>query len=74
MRVISILQNTAFYAGGMAETTRGRQNNWTNWEKYVTPLGINPYLQDMLFPWRVRALTGFDIRVCRGAFAKGHHI
>ncbi len=65
------LADAAFYAGRVVVTTKNRQSNWTDWERYVTPLGLDPYLQDMPFPWRVRALTGFAARACKGAFGKG---
>ncbi len=65
------LADAAFYAGRVAGTTKNRHNNWTDWERYFTPLGLDPYLQDMPFPLRVRALTGFTARACKGAFGKG---
>ena len=55
----------------MAANTKNWQSNWTDWERYVAPLGIDPYIQDMPFLLRVRALTGFAARSCKGAFGKG---
>jgi hypothetical protein len=55
----------------MRATNKNRQSNWTDWERYVAPLGLDPYLQDTPFPWRVKALTGFSARASKGAFAKG---
>ncbi len=52
-------------------TTKNRHSNWNDWERYVAPLGLDPYLQDTRFPWRVRALTRFAARARKGAFGKG---
>ncbi len=65
------LADAAFYAKPLAVTTKNRQRTWTDWERYVAPLGLDPYLQDMPFPWRVRALTEFTARACKGTFGKG---
>ncbi len=52
-------------------TTKNRINNWADWTQYVTPLGLDPYLQDTPFARRVRALTGYAARAQQGAYGKG---
>jgi hypothetical protein len=37
-------------------------------------MGLDPYLQDTAFAWRVRALTGFAARARQGAFGAGRTI
>ncbi len=68
------LADAAFYAGHVVATTKNRHSNWTDWERYVAPLGLDPYLQDTPFPWRVRALTRFAVRAWKGAFGKGRQV
>jgi hypothetical protein len=68
------LADAAFYAGRMAANTKNWQSNWTDWERYVAPLGLDPYIQDMPFLLRVRALTGFAARSCKEAFGKGRQV
>jgi hypothetical protein len=58
----------------VAATTKNRINNWANWTQYVAPLGLDPYLQDTPFAWKVRALTGFATRAQQGAYGKGHKV
>ncbi len=55
-------------------TTKNRINNWANWTQYVAPLGLDPYLQDTSFAWKVRALTGFAARARQGAYGKGRKV
>ncbi len=52
-------------------TTKNWVTNWNYWTQYVTPLGLDPYLQDTPFTWRVRALTGFAAQAQQGAFSAG---
>ncbi len=58
----------------MAATTKNWVTNWNYWTQYVTPLGLDPYLQDTSFAWQVRALTGFAAQARQGAFGAGHKI
>ncbi|MBV5267617.1 MAG: hypothetical protein JZU67_03725, partial [Burkholderiaceae bacterium] len=58
----------------MAATTKNRITHWNHWTQYVTPMGLDPYLQDTPFAWRVRALTGFAARARQGAFGAGRTI
>ncbi len=55
----------------MAATTKNWVTNWTYWTQYVTPLGLDPYLQDTPFAWQVRTLTGFAAQAQQGAFGAG---
>ncbi len=66
--------DAAFYTGRVVATNKNWHSNWSNWERYVAPLGLDPYLQDTPFPWRVRALTGFTARARKGAFGKGRQV
>ncbi len=58
----------------MAATTKNWVTNWNSWTQCVTPLGLDPYLQDTPFTWQVRALTGFAARAQQGAFGAGRKI
>jgi hypothetical protein len=58
----------------VAVTTKNRINHWSNRTQYVTPLGLDPYLQDTPFAWRVRALTGFATGAQQGAYGKGRKV
>ncbi len=65
------IADKAFFAGRVAATTKNWVTNWNYWTQYVTPLGLDPYLQDTPFTRRVRALTGFAAQARQGAFGAG---
>jgi hypothetical protein len=41
--------DAAFHAGRLEATSRGREKYWTHWQKHVSPVGVDPYLQDTHF-------------------------
>jgi hypothetical protein len=55
----------------VAATTKNWTINWNYWTQYITPLELDPYLQDTPFAWQVRALTGFAAWARQGAFGAG---
>jgi hypothetical protein len=67
------IADKAFFAGRVVATTKNQVTNWKYWT-YVTPLGLDPYLQDTLFTWWVRALTVFAAQAGQEAFGAGHKI
>ena len=54
----------------MAETTKSREVYWRNWQRYVMPLGMDPYLQDTKYRRKIRALSGFAARVRSGYYGR----
>ena len=68
------LADRAFHSGRLEATTRGRKKYWERWEAYTKPLGVDPYLQDTSFTTRMRTLSGFMTRVCKGYFGKGKQV
>ena len=48
-----------FHTGQVAATTKGREICWSCWASYVAPMGVDPFLQDTLFPITVCLLAGF---------------
>ena len=45
-----------------------------HWSTYVSPLGLDPYLQKTVFTHKSRALSGFAARVRAGYYGRGHKI
>jgi hypothetical protein len=66
--------DAGFFSGRMAETTKNRQKYWDCWVAYVSPLGMDPYLQKTEYALAVRALTRFAARVRRGAYGRQRKI
>jgi hypothetical protein len=64
------LADDAFHSGQFEATSCGRQKYWDNWQSYVSPLGVDPYLQDTSFSTQIRLLSGFAARVCTGYMEK----
>ena len=54
----------------MVSTAKARATHWTRWQAFVTPLGIDPYLQNTIFVHKVRALTGFAQAIRERGFNK----
>jgi hypothetical protein len=63
--------DSAFHAGRLEATSRGREKYWTHWQKYVLPVGVDPYLQDTHFSQQIQLLSGFAARVRTGYFGNG---
>jgi hypothetical protein len=68
------LADDAFYSGRLEATSRGRQKYWTHWQKYVSPVGVDAYLQDTPFSKRIRLLSGFAARVRTGHYGNGRQV
>jgi hypothetical protein len=47
---------------------------WQNWCAYVKHLGVDPYLQQVSYPTRVRCLTGFATRTRTGFYGYGQQV
>ena len=58
----------------MEATTTTRKKYWTNWARYVAPLGKDPYLQDTRYDHKITALGGFTTRVRTGYYGYGSQI
>lgn len=52
----------------MEETTKNREKHWTRWVAYVTPMGVDPYLQETPHTYKSRLLSGFAARVRHGGY------
>ena len=63
-----------YYAGRVAATTQNRKTHWANWNKYVRPLGLDPYLQGVQYTTKVRVLTRFAARVQHGHYGRGKQV
>jgi len=48
--------------------------HWANWTKFLTPLGMDPYLQDVTYKHCVRLLTGYAATVRTGHYGRGHTV
>jgi hypothetical protein len=55
-------------------TTKGPETCWTHWSAYVTPVGVDPFLQDTPFTIRVCLFTGFAGRVRTVYYGQGKQI
>jgi len=58
----------------VAATTQNRKTHWTNWTRYVRPLGLDPFVQGIKYTTKVCALTGFAARVRQGLFGRGKRV
>jgi hypothetical protein len=58
----------------MEATTDNRKKYWGRWTAYVTPLGVDPYLQTTHYEHRARVLSGFAARVRTGHYGRGRQI
>ncbi len=43
------LADDAFYSGQLEAISCARQKYWKHWQKYVSSVGVDPYLQDTHF-------------------------
>jgi hypothetical protein len=68
------LADDAFHSGQLEATSRGRQKYWTHWKKYVSPVGVDAYLQDIPFSKCIRLLSGFAARVRTGHYGNGRQV
>jgi hypothetical protein len=68
------LADEAFRTGRLETTTKNRTDHWARWVRYVKPLGVDPYLQNTPFQWKLRAITGFAARARTGAFGAGRTV
>lgn len=66
--------DAGFHNGRLAATTSKRQLYWTYWTHYVTPLRLDPYLQNTPHTTQVRAITGFAGRVRTSYYGRGRTI
>ena len=64
----------AFYRGRMEETAQKRELQWKRWVAYVFPLGVDPYLHETPYIYRVRALSGFAARVRSGVYGRKRQV
>ncbi len=63
-----------YYAGQVAATTNNRKTHWTNWTRYVRPLGLDPHLQGAEYTTKERVLTGFAARTRQGYYGRGKRV
>ena len=68
------LADNAFYSGRLEATSRGRDKYWNYWQKYLAPVGVDPYLQGTNFQKRIRLLSGFAARVRTGYYGNGKQV
>ncbi len=68
------LADAAFRAGRLAATSIAREARWRNWQTYLAPMGLDPYLQSTTFEQRIRCLTGFAQRVRTGFYGRGRQV
>lgn len=66
--------DAAYNAGRVVSTAKARKTHWRRWVAFVTPLGLDPYLQDTTYRHRIRALTGFAAIIREGLFNKGDQV
>ena len=64
----------AYYSGRVAAATKARESVWSNWERYVAPLGLDPFLEMATHSNRIRALSGFAARARTGFFGRGRTV
>jgi hypothetical protein len=64
----------AFYAGRLKVASHGWQKYWNHWQRYMAPVGVDPYLQDTSFAKRVRLLSGFAAQVRTGYYGNGNQV
>ena len=68
------LADAAFLSGRLAATSLAREAHWRNWQTYVAPMGIDPYLQSTTFERRLRSLMGFVQRCRTGFYGCGRQV
>ena len=62
-----VAADEAYYNGRVAETTQRMNLHWNNkWCPYVGSVGVDPYLQKILFTAQVWFLSGYTAKVRRG--------
>jgi hypothetical protein len=74
MRVISALRMKVLSMDKWAATALARVTHWKNWEAFVQPLGVDPFLQGTDFTLRTRCLTGFAAHIRRGGYRRGRQV
>ncbi len=57
------LEDDAFYSVRLEAISRGRKKYSNHWQKYASPVGVDPYLQDTQFSKCVHLLSGFAAQV-----------
>jgi hypothetical protein len=60
-----------FHTGQVVATTKGQETCWSCWAAYVSPMGVDSFLQDTPLTIRVRLLTVFAGRVRTGYYGQG---
>ncbi len=68
------LADDVFYSGRLEATSRGRQKYCNHWQKYVSSVGVDPYLQDTHFLKHIQLLSGFAARVHTGYYGNGSQV
>ena len=68
------LADAAFRAGRLAATSLAREARWRNWQIYLAPMGVDPYLQSTTFERRIRSLTGFAQQTRTGYYGRGRQV
>jgi hypothetical protein len=68
------LADDAFYNRQVEEATAKRDVAWRHWTAYVSPLGLDPYLQNAPYNHAVRAITGFAARLRTGFYGRKRKI
>jgi hypothetical protein len=53
---------------------KSRESHWANWEGFVKPVGVDPFLQGTRYVERVRLLTGFAAFVRTGDAGRGRRV
>ncbi len=58
----------------MEEASAKREVAWRHWTAYVSPLGLDPFLQNAPYNHTVRAITGFTARLRTGFYGRQRQI
>ena len=64
----------AFNSGRVASNAKSRKTQWRCWVAFVTPLEMDPLLQDTQYKHQIRALKGFVAVVREEKFNKGNKV
>jgi hypothetical protein len=68
------LADNAFYSGRLEATSHGREKYWKHWQKYLAPVGVDPYLQGTNFQKWIQLLSGFAAQVRTGFYGNGKQV
>ena len=63
-----------YFNGRVAATFKNREVYWSNWSIYCQALGVDPYLQGIVYQRRVRTLSGFAGLARQGYWGRGRQI